>query len=154
MSLSSVRKFLVVSENLAQPFLILGIVTVNIDAMVMVMVMVIICHCHPDHHHDHHRDEEGPSCVTVPLAPSQCQLHLLQLILILASMLMKMIFSDQFSLLTFSLPKMCLRTVVPWMAPIGRLMAGPAILKMHSGEKPKQLYKRGDIWMGRVGGSQ
>ena len=85
-----VRKFLVVSENLAQPFLILGIVTVNIDAM------VIICHCHPDHHHDHHRDEEGPSCVTAPLAPSQCQLHLLQLILILASMLMKMIFSDQF----------------------------------------------------------
>ena len=81
-----VRKFLVVSENLAQPFLILGIVTVNIDAM------VIICHCHPDHH----RDEEGPSCVTAPLAPSQCQLHLLQLILILASMLMKMIFSDQF----------------------------------------------------------
>ena len=91
-----VRKFLVVSENLAQPFLILGIVTANIDAMVMVMVMVIICHCHPDHHHDHHRDEEGPSCVTAPLAPSQCQLHLLQLILILASMLMKMILSDQF----------------------------------------------------------
>ena len=69
-------------------------------------------------------------------------------------MLMKMILSDQFSLLTFSLPKICLRTVVPWMALVGRLMAGPAILKMHGREKPNKLYKTGDIWMGRVGGSQ
>ena len=66
--------------------LIFGIVTVNSDAV----AMIIIGHCH-HHHHDQSRDEEGPGCVTALLATSQCQLHLLQLILILASILTKMI---------------------------------------------------------------